>query len=220
MKTSVISVGNCSSISAAVYLERTLLSHHSFKDIPSNLVGRKYNVFTDPSDGVQDPFVTGVSDFITGEVVCSATGMERVDRVAKIHDYLVREYNDALNSFEYNQSVGGVFAKTLENLETPNQAPRRKPDGKIDPDKRGQWVSGQHKDAILGDLAFGIAKMQIVCHDREFMQQAKLVTRENDKPVTSKKMTFDWVMMMAGLWQLSKYTPNEGMEVFSFKYKD
>lgn len=182
------------------------------------IAGRRYIAFTDPSDGVENPFVTGVGDYITGEIVCSATGMEKVDRAAEIHDYLIREYNNATNSFEYTGSAGGVFAKTLENLKTPNLAPRRKPDGKIDSGKRGQWVSGDHKLKILGDLAFGIAKRQIVCHDREFMQQAKLVTRDGDKPVTDKNISFDWVMMMAGLWQLQKYMPVTEGELKCYPY--
>ncbi|KKL62199.1 hypothetical protein LCGC14_2187600, partial [marine sediment metagenome] len=189
------------------------------------IVGRRYVCFTDPSDGVSDPFVTGVKDYITGEVVCSATGMEKVDRAAEIHDYLVREYGrgvgykGATNSFEYTGSVGGVFAKTLENLNTPNQAPRRKPDGKIDVGKRGQWVSGDHKEKNFGDLAFAIVKRQIVSHDREFMQQAKTVQRDGDKPITDKKMDFDWVMMMAGLEQLSKHEPMGDWKIESSKYK-
>lgn len=183
-----------------------------------SIAGRRYIVFTDPSDGVGDPFVTGVMDYVSGEVVCSATGMEKADRVAEIHDYLVREYGNATNSFEYTGSVGGVFARVLEDLNTPNQAPRRKPDGKIDEGKRGQWVSSDHKTKNLGALAFGVAKGKYVVHDREFMQQAKMVTRDGEKPVTDKKQSFDWVMMMAGLVQLEIYSPVGDMRVTSFKY--
>ncbi len=183
------------------------------------LVGRKYVLFTDPSDGVEDPFVTGVMDYVTGEVVASATGMEKVDRVAEIHDYLSREYK-ATNSFEYNGSTGGSMATCLQNLETPLQAPRRKTDGKIDPGKKGQTVSGQHKEKILGDLAFAIAKRRIVCHDGEFTQQSKMVQRDGDKPLMLKNQTFDWVMMMAGLNQLMKYVPSGEMRVTSMRYGD
>lgn len=182
------------------------------------IVGRKYVVFTDPSDGVGDPFVTGGMDYVTGEVVVSATGKEKIDRVAEIHDYLVREYNKATNSYEYNGSTGGAMSMCLQNMETPSQAPRRKTDDSIDPDKKGQTVSGQHKEKIIGDLAFAITKRQIVCHDREFMQQAKIVQREGNKPIMDRKTTWDWVMMMAGLWQLSKYAPTSEMKVTSMRY--
>ena len=181
------------------------------------LTGRKYILFTDPSDGVGDPFVTGVMDYVTGEIVASATGMEKVDRVAEIHDYLSREYK-ATNSFEYNGSTGGSMWTCLQNLETPLQAPRRKTDGKIDPGKKGQTVSGQHKEKIIGDLAFAITKRQIVCHDKEFMQQAKMVQRDGNKPLMARNTTFDWVMMMAGLNQLMKYAPTSEMRVTSMRY--
>lgn len=182
------------------------------------MAGRRYIAFTDPSDGVENPFVTGVMDYVTGEVVCSATGMEKVDRVAEIHDYLVREYNRATNSFEYMQAIGGDFSRVLENLNIPNLAPRRKTDDSIAAGKKGQVVSPQHKEKILGELAFAVAKRQIVCHDREFMQQAKMVTRAGEKPVTDRNLTFDWVMMMAGLWQLHKYMPVTNSEMRCYPY--
>ena len=198
-------------------------------DIFNNLVrvykvpvtGRKYVVFTDPSDGVEDPFVTGVMDYITGEVVASGTGMVKVDFVAKIHDYLVRAYNNAPNSYEYTGSAGGSMQTTLGNLNTPSQAPRRKADGKIDIEKKGQWVSAEHKRAMFGDLAFAITKRQFVIHDREFMQQAKTVTRDdNGNPVTGRKMSFDWVMMMTGLWQLQKFAPRTGFKLRTIDLED
>lgn len=168
--------------------------------------GRRYVLFTDPSDGVSDPFVTGVMDFVTGEVVASASGKIKVDAVAEIHDYLSRTY-DAINSYEYTGSAGGTFAKCLETFQTPKQAMRRKPDGKIEIGKKGQWVSTESKRIMFSDLGLGVTKRQIVCHDREFMQQAKLVTRNGTDPVTERKLSFDWVMMMAGLWQLQKWIP-------------
>jgi len=177
--------------------------------------GRRYVLFTDPSNGVGDPFVTGVMDYITGEVVCSATGMEKIGIVAKLHDSLVRNYNNATNSYEYN-SVGMAMAERLEDMKTPNQAPRRKVDGKIDIEKKGQHVSGQSKELILGELAGAISHRRFVIHDREFLQQAKLVTRNGDKPETDKKLPFDWVMMMGGLWQLQKYVPRGEASIQTF----
>jgi len=189
------------------------------------IVGRRYVCFTDPSDGIGDPFVTGVMDYVTGEVVASATGMEKVDRVAQIHDYLVREYRGTdtegcTNSYEFMATVGGEFAGALEGLKTPSQAPRRKTDGTVVPGKKGQVVSLEHKRRALGELAFAIAKRgQIVSHDREFMQQAKMVARDGDNPVTERNQSFDWVMMMAGLWQLHKHVPTCEYGARSYSYK-
>ena len=179
---------------------------------------RNYVLFTDPSDGVGDPFVTVVMDYVTGEVVCSATGKERVGIVAKLHDSLVRSYNNANNSFEYN-ACGIAFADRLDEMQTPNPAPRRKPNGIIVERLRGQHVSGESKELILGDLAAAVSHRKFVIHDREFLQQAKLVTRnKNDRsrPDTDKKLPFDWVMALAGLWNLQRYAPRGMARIVSY----
>jgi hypothetical protein len=182
-------------------------------------VGRRYILFTDPSDGVEDPFVTGIMDFITGEVVCTATGKVKVDFAASIHDYLVRKYNNAANSYEYN-AVGMAFGKYLNDLQTPNQSPRRKVDGKIDIGKYGQFVSGQSKKMMFASLATAMVKRQFIIHDQEFVQQSKLVTRDDmGMPETNQKLDFDWVMMMNGLWQLHRWMPVTTGSIKSYPYK-
>jgi hypothetical protein len=145
-------------------------------------------------------------DYVTGEVVCTASAKLKVDLVAEIHDYLSRQFN-AVQSFEYN-GVGMRFAKGIEDLKTPNPAPRRKPDGSIDIEKTGQYVSIQKKRYTFADLAHSIVTRKIVVHDREFVQQAKLVMRDDyGFPITDPKLSFDWVLMMDGLVQLAKYAP-------------
>jgi len=176
------------------------------------ITGRTYIIYTDPSDGRVDPFVTGVMDYVTGELVCSATGMERVSKVAEIHDYLSRTYK-ATNSYEAN-AVGITMAQCLDDLKTPNQSQRRNAKGEIVEGRTGFYVEGKMKNEIMfPDLAFGIAHRKYVVHDREFIQQAKMVTRELENhdrlnfPVTPPKQSFDWVMMFNGLVQLCKYAP-------------
>jgi hypothetical protein len=182
------------------------------------VAGRKYVGFTDPSDGVEDPYVTGIADYITKEIVCTSTGKERIDVCAKIHDYLVRIYNNCPNSFEYT-GVGTGFAMTLKQLGTPNLAPRRDVEGKIQEGKLGQWVSIQHNKKNLNDLAFEIAKRQLVVHDKEFFQQAKFVNRDGDSPIMERGLSFDWVMMMAGLVQLLKNVPRTEFGVRAVRYR-
>jgi hypothetical protein len=186
-------------------------------------VGRRYILFTDPSDGVEDPFVTGVMDYVTGEVVCSATGKVKVDFAASIHDYLTRTYKGAsegaVNSYEYN-AVGSAFGKYLNDLQTPNQAPRYKVDDRIDVGKKGYWVSSQGKGKHMAELSTAMVKRQFIIHDSEFIQQCKFVTRDNNGyPVTDQKLTFDWVMMMNGLWQLHKHMPPTVGSIKSYPYK-
>lgn len=180
--------------------------------------GRTYCSYTDPSNGT-DPFVTMIMDFVTGEVVCSATGKERVGLVAILHDRLVRIYNNAYNSYEFN-SVGIAFADRIVDMKTPNQAPRRKTDGTIDPEKQGQYMSGVSKKLMFGDLAGAISHRRFVCHDREFIQQAKLVQKgiKNGElvQVTPINKPFDWVMCMIGLWMLNKYVPRQEGSMVSY----
>ena len=177
------------------------------------ITGRQYVEYTDPSDGRVDPFVTGVMDYVTGEVVCSASGKVRVSKAAEIHDYLARKYNNATNSYEAN-AVGIAFAQCLDDLKTPNQSTRRNVKGDIVEGRTGYYIDGDMRNKVMfPDLAFGIAHRKYVVHDMEFIQQAKLVTRELERqdrlnfPVTPPKQSFDWVMMMNGLVQLCKHIP-------------
>jgi len=152
-------------------------------------------------------------------VVCSATGKEKIDIVAQRHDYLVRQYNNCANSYEYT-GIGSAFSIVLKDLNTPNQAPRRDAYGKVQEGKPGQWVSQEHRTKNCNDLGYEIAKRQLVVHDKEFIQQAKLVQRDGDKPVMDKSMTFDWVMALAGVVQLLRNIPKMEFHVTSVKYKE
>ncbi len=180
---------------------------------------RVYAIYTDPSAGSEDPFVTGVIDAYTGEVVCTASAKLKVDLCAGIHDYLVRQYNNAFNSYEYN-SVGIAFGMCLDNLNTPNQAQRRSPNGALINEKKGQYMSGDFKKQIFGDLALAIVNRKFIIHDREFMIQSKQVLRNDDgTPETSVKLHFDWLMMMAGLWFLMRYISFSEWKISSGHYR-
>jgi hypothetical protein len=184
------------------------------------LSGRNYVQYTDPTGGKKDPFVSGVMDTITGEVVCSATGCETVTKQAQIHDYIARLYNTT-NSYEAN-AIGNTFGDVLDELKTPKQAVRVRPSGEKLEGVRGLWVDGRMKnDVIMPLLAFEIAHRQIVIHDREFVEQAYQVLRDKDNagseiPDMDKKKDFDWVMMMAGLVHLRKRVPRSGASIRTY----
>ncbi len=169
------------------------------------IVGHRYVVYTDPSLGVADPFVTRVKDCATGERVCSACGTIKVDYAAQIHDYLVRTYNKAWNSFEYNGSAGGEFASVLKDLSTPNMLMRREHEGKIVENRKGLYITSPLKKVMMERLNFLIAKRQIINHDKEFISQCRRVLRDNDLPVMDKHGSFDWVMADAGLEWIDKF---------------
>lgn len=171
------------------------------------ITGHRYIVFTDPSLGVEDPFVTRVKDCATGERVASASGVIKVDFAAQIHDYLVRTYNKAWNSFEYNGSAGGEFSSVLKDLNTPNMTLRRDHEGKIIENRKGLYITPQLKKAIMERLNFLVGKRQIINHDKEFISQARRVLRDNDLPLMDRHQSYDWVMADAGLEWIDKYIP-------------
>jgi hypothetical protein len=185
------------------------------------VAGRLYVLYTDPSGGKHDPFVMGVMDVVTGEMVCSATGVENLTFQINLHDYLSRTYN-ATNSYEAN-AMALTFGESLSKLGTPKQAPRRNTFGKIVEGEHGIYVEGKMKrEILLPLLQFEIAHRQIIVHDREFIEQAYLVRYEKDRtenivPYMDKHQNFDWVMMMAGLVKLRKDVPRGTASYTSYK---
>ncbi len=190
------------------------------------IAGRRYVVATDPSDGKDDPFVTIVLDPNTGECVCSAMAKRPADDVGRIHDYLTRTYNNAYNIGEVNAFAGGKFQQTINDLETPNQAPRRTPDGKIITEKGGGYRKGwyttpQHRDLMLDGLEEAVRRRLIIIHDREAVNELRAFVRpEGEKARASQGEHDDWVMCMALAWQLQKFIPKGTFKITSTKYRD
>ncbi len=185
------------------------------------IIGRKYVVFTDPSNGIEDPFVTIVMDTATGEWVCTATGMTSAHRAAQIHHTLVMAYNQAYNTGEVNAQAGGSFLDTLIALETPNIAPRRSAEGKIIMGKMGWWTGGPLRDKSLTDLQEAIRKQLITVHDREAINEFQnFVIDDTGKPrAAGSRAHDDWVISAAGVWQIARYAPTGRYEIVSSKYK-
>jgi hypothetical protein len=183
------------------------------------VVGRRYIVFTDPSDGKDDPFATVVMDISTGEGVATAHAKVTADRCAKIHDSLVRYYNNAFNSGEVNAFAGGKFIETLDALDTPNIAPRRDAEGKIIKGKG--WYTATHvRDRMLDALEEAVRKALIVTHDRDAVDEFRSFIRpEGEKPQAMQGTHDDYVMAWAGAWALNKYAPHGDLKIVSTKYK-
>jgi hypothetical protein len=169
--------------------------------------GEKYCIFTDPSDGFDDPFHTVVTT-ITGECVSEAHGKVPVDKVATIHDCLVREYNDAHNSYEVN-NIGQRFMEILKNLGTPSQLPRRRPEGEIIPNKVGLYTSPQMKKNMLDTLEESIRRRLISVYRKDTIAEFQTLMRIEGLalPIVPKGKHDDAIMAWAGLcWEL-KYIP-------------
>ncbi len=183
------------------------------------VVGRQYVIFTDPSNGIEDPFATVVIDSATGEGVCTATGKIPASEVAKIHDMLVRAYNNAYNTGEVNATAGGSFIDTVVTLGTPNRAPRRSPDGKIVLGKVGWQTNEPLRDRALTDYHEALRKQLVTIHDRDGIEQHRRFMRDkNGKPVAMGGEHDDWIMAWAGVWQIRKFAPVGEFKITSSQY--
>ena len=176
------------------------------------LIGRDYIVFTDPSDGY-DPFASVVMDGNTSEWVAIATGKMKADEVARVHDELVRYYNDAFNDGETNARAGGKFIKTLQDLDTPNMAPRRDTSGNIVKGKGGEILYGwyttpEHRKIMLDDYEPAIRTGQVAIHYRPAIDQHRYFIKDDQGKLRASTGHDDFVMAGAGAWNLQKYLPS------------
>lgn len=185
-------------------------------------IGRHYIIFTDPSDGIEDPFATVVIDSQTWEGVASASGWKPAKEAARIHDSLVRYYNNAYNSGEVNAAAGGTFIDTLRELETPNIAPRRSAEGKVVTGKMGWYTTNPLRDRALHDYKSAVHANLVTIHDRDAINEHRsfIQPEGDDKPRASGGAHDDWIMAWAGVWFLKKFfVPPDALKVKSGKYR-
>lgn len=186
------------------------------------VVGKRYCVFTDPSDGKDDPCHIVVMDWTTGEGVCEVSGKVTADVCAQIHDELVRLYNKAFNSYEINSSAGAKFQETIKNVETPNQCWFVKADDSLDKNKKGWYTSPQMKKKMIWGLEEAVRKRLITVHRRETLEQFKgFIIPQGEDPQIIKGMHDDAIIAWAGVWQIRKFMPNAGfIKIHSYTYKE
>lgn len=178
------------------------------------IVGQKYCVFTDPSDGKTDPHATIVMDLKTFEVVAISHGKCPADLNAQIHHELVMCYNKAYNSFELNAFAGGKFSQTIGDLGTPNQHRQIK-------DRLGWWTSKNVKRTMLWGLEEAIRHNLIRVHNKDCINELKqFMLPEGAEPQAPRSGHDDWVIALAGVWQIRKSAPVGTVKITSFKYKE
>lgn len=186
------------------------------------LVGRQYVLYTDPSGGSEDPFTTAVIDLQTWETVADAHSKVPPDRVARIHDSLVRSYNNAFNSFEKNAWAGGKVEEHLITLETPNMSPFIKPNGTHDDKKIGIWASVQMKRKMLTGLEEAVRAKLLRIHNKEAYNQFNsfIIPVNKDgssgEPRVSKGLHDDFIAAYAGVWELQNHAPISAGDVKSY----
>lgn len=182
------------------------------------VVGKRYMIFTDPSDGKEDPHAIIVMD-AQGEEVASSHGYIPADQCAMVHDSLTRLYN-AFNTYELNSRAGGIFTEKLKGLETPNQMPFIDPDGKYHIEKKGWWTGSKNKNTMLWGLEEAVRLRQVIPHRRECLDEfSRFMKPEGEEPQAPKGGHDDFIIAWGGVWQLRKYIPAQVGEVKSYHYK-
>ncbi len=188
-------------------------------------VGNKYLIFTDPSNGSEDPHHTVVINDITGKEVAESHGMITADICAGIHDSLVRFYEDAFNSWEVNGYAGGMFTKTLADLGTPNRCPFVSPDGELKYDRDGNAIKyGWYTTPQLkrGRLIPGIEKAvrlgTIQPASKDTLEEFRAYIWIDGKVMPQAKRGWhdDRVDAWAGIVELRSHRPAK-QEMYSFR---
>mgnify|MGYP001583534193 CR=1 FL=1 len=190
-------------------------------------IGRRYCVFTDPSDGVVDPFHTVVLDVQTGEGVCEAEGKMVASECAGIHDEIARFYNNASNTWDANSFSGGKFSETINALDTPNQAARRDftkegfPVQESGEGKLGWAITEPLRKAVLSGLQDAVYARAFITHNKTSVQQFQaFYVPEGGRPQMPGGMHDDALMAWGCVWQLRRCIPRGAMKVVTSKYKD
>jgi hypothetical protein len=173
-------------------------------------VGRQYCLFTDPSDGKEDPHASVVIDARTGEGVAESHGKIPADQVAEIHDALARLYN-AFNSYEVNAMAGGHFDAKIKELNTPNQCYRVKNDRRLDEAHTGWYTGKKIKHDALWGLEEAVRLRQIIPHSKESIyEMEQFMQPEGEDPQKPQGGHDDYIDAWGRAWMLRNYMPSMG----------
>ncbi len=186
------------------------------------VVGNKYCLFTDPSDGKEDPHATVVRDHRTGEWVAVSNGKTSADECARIHDDLVRFYNNAWNSFEQNSRAGGMFESKIKELAPPNQCPRVEANKTLNTKGViGWWTGKTLRNEMLLNMEENIRLRLDIIYSREVIQELKnFVTPEGGEPQAAPGAHDDFVIAGGGVIQIDKYMPLSAGQVRSSRIRE
>ncbi len=182
------------------------------------VVGRRYCLFTDPSDGKEDPHASVVKEVQSGEWVAVSHGKITADDCAQIHDALARFYN-AFNSYELNARAGGMFSLKIDDLGTPNRCGFISTDGTANPSKHGWWTGRKARDNMEQSLEEAIRLQKVRVYYKPAIQEFMSYMRpEGDLPQAPKGGHDDFVIAGGGVEQIQRYLPSGTATVTSFKW--
>jgi len=184
------------------------------------VIGKRYCVFADPSDGKEDPHAIIVIDHQTGEEVAESHGKTTADLCAQIHDELVRLYNKAFNSYELNARAGGIFSVKIKELDTPNQCAFLKADGKLDDKKTGWWTSKTQWNTVIWGLEEAVRLRQFVPYSKELLDEFnQFMVPEGEDPQKPRGGSDDYIDAASRAWHLRKYIKAGDVKVTHLQYK-
>ena len=186
------------------------------------VVGRRYCMCTDPSDGKEDPHAITVMDSVTGEFVAESHGKIPADQCALVHDALTRLYNNALNTYELNARAGGIMSEKLKALDTPNQCAFLESNGKLNTKgKKGWWTSNNSNDMFWYPLEEAVRLNQIVIHSKDCIDElSQFFIPEGGKPCHPQGGHDDYISALGRTWYMRKFVQQQPAEPFSFKYRE
>jgi|TARA_Y100000034_G_scaffold25152_1_gene29563 hypothetical protein len=166
--------------------------------------GLNYCSFLDPSNG-GDPHAAGWMETVSKRIVCVSHGRVKAEVCADIFDRYNRYYNNAYNEFELNGESGRMVAQVLDVLATPN---RRMVKG-----KHGWYTAGSAnsksnvRDLMLDGLEEAVRNKRMRIHYAGIPNEMDyMIKKESEKPRVPATKHDDLIMMLGGLWQISKET--------------
>jgi len=185
------------------------------------VVGFRYFLFDDPSEGIEDPHAISVHEFQSGDQVATSRAKIPADQVAMIHDELVRYYNDAFNSHELNARGGGIVSDRLNTLGTPNRCPFVDTNGTLNLKGKLGWHTGKTlRDKMIWGLEEAIRLYQVKINDVDFIDEMlNFVQLEGQDPSAPKGGHDDTIFATGGAWAIRKYIRVAKSEVRSYAYR-
>ena len=171
--------------------------------------GVQYCAFLDPSDGSSDPHAAGWMDTKSGRVVAISHGKMKAEECAEVFDKYCRYYNNAYNEFELNMDVGRKVNEVLTELQTPNRRLADMSSNRVN--KYGWWTGGNLNAGknvrlnMLVGLEEAIRNRRIRLHYGEAIgEMENMMKLEGEQPKVPRGKHDDLIMMLAGLWAISK----------------
>jgi len=181
------------------------------------VTGKKYLIFTDPSDGKEDPHALIVIDTLN-EQQAESHGMVPADRCAEIHDALVKYYNNAFNGFESTGGAGLVMQEKLSEMCTPNVCPSLDNNLKLNPKKTGWWTTKTLWNKAIWNLEESIRLLQFTPHSKDMMDEFdQFIVPEGQDPQKTRGGHDDYIDSVSRVLLLKNYLPAETGEVKSYR---